>query len=125
MEKPKGKLVLQTLAMPAHANANGDIFGGWILSQMDLGAGMAAKRCSHSRVATLAVDRMLFKQPVMIGNSIHVYADIIKVGCTSMKINIEVWAQCWDSDRTWKVTEGMFTSVAIDEHGKPHPVIRK
>jgi len=124
MEKPKGNLVLQTLAMPAHANANGDIFGGWIMSQMDLGAGMAAKRRSHSRVATVAVDSMVFKSPVMVGNSVHVYADIIKVGTTSIKTSIEVWAQCWDSDLTWKVTEAIFTSVAINAHGQPHPVVR-
>ena len=122
MEKPKGKLVLQTLAMPAHANPNGDIFGGWIMSQMDLGAGIAAKRCSHSRVVTIAVDSMVFKRPVAVGNSVHVYANIIKVGNTSMRIEIEVYAQSWDTDNMWKVTEAIFTFVAIDVHGNPQTV---
>ena len=124
MEQPKGDLVLQTLAMPAHANPNGDIFGGWIMSQMDLGAGIAAKRCSHSRVVTIAVDSMVFKRPVAVGNSVHVYANIIKVGNTSMQIEIEVYAQSWDNDNMWKVTEAIFTFVAIDVNGKPQAVKR-
>lgn len=122
MKKPKGKLILQTLAMPANANANGDIFGGWIMSQMDLGASIAAKRCSHSRVVTVAVDSMVFKRPVAIGNSLHVYANIIKVGNTSMRIETEVYAQSWDTDDMWKVTQALFTFVAVDANGKPHPV---
>ena len=122
MEKPKGNLVLQTLAMPAHANPNGDIFGGWIMSQMDLGASIAAKRCSHSRVVTVAVDSMVFKHPVAVGNSVHVYANILKIGHTSMQIEIEVFAQSWDTDKMWKVTEAVFTFVAVDVNGKPHVV---
>jgi acyl-CoA thioesterase YciA len=124
MKKPNGELVLQTLAMPADANANGDIFGGWIMSQMDLGAGIAAKKRSHSRTATVAVDGMVFKKPVKIGNTVHVYADIVHVGHTSMKINIQVWAQCWDSDQTWEVTDAVFTYVAVNDAGESQAVDR-
>jgi acyl-CoA thioesterase YciA len=123
-EAPKGELVLQTLAMPADANSNGDIFGGWIMSQMDLGAGIAAKKRSRSRTVTVAVDAMVFRQPVHIGDTVHVHADITQVGNTSMKINIEVWAQCWESEKSWKVTEAIFTYVAVDSYGRPHAVDR-
>lgn len=122
--EPRGELVLQTLAMPADTNANGDIFGGWIMSQMDLGAGIAAKKCAHSQTATVAVDSMVFSKPVHIGDTVHVHADITHIGHTSMKINIEVWAQCWESDQTWKVTEAVFTYVAIDTQGNPQAVKR-
>lgn len=122
--QPRGDLVLQTLAMPADANANGDIFGGWIMAQMDLGAGIAAKRRSHSRTVTVAVDSMVFRDPVHIGDTVHVHADIVHVGNTSMKINIEVWAQSFDSDHSWKVTEAVFTYVAVDSYGRPHPIDR-
>jgi acyl-CoA thioesterase YciA len=125
MPSPTGELVLQTLAMPADANANGDIFGGWIMSQMDLGAGIAAKKRSHSRTATVAVDGMVFERPVHIGETVHVHANVVHVGRTSMKINIEVWAQCWESDQTWKVTEAIFTYVAIDAEGEPQAVDRE
>ena len=122
---PRGEMVLQTLAMPKDANPNGDIFGGWIMAQMDMAAGIAAKKCAHSRVATVAVDSMMFKHPVHVGNTVHIHAEMLKIGTTSMKINIEVWAQPWDSNDSVKVTEAVFTFVAIDDEGKPHPVKRE
>lgn len=122
--KPHGDLVLQTLAMPADANPNGDIFGGWIMSQMDLGGGIAAKKRARSRIVTVAVDSMVFRKPVHIGDTVHVHADITHVGTTSMKINLEVWAQNWEQSNKWKVTEAIYTYVAIDDKGKPQPVER-
>ena len=121
-EKPCGELVIRTLAMPSDTNANGDIFGGWLVSQMDLGAGIAAKQCSKGRTVTVAINEMVFKRPVHVGDAISCYADIIHVGNTSMKIKVQAWAVPADHHLAYKVTEGIFTFVAIDKHGKPRKV---
>jgi len=121
-EKPNGELVIQTLAMPADTNANGDIFGGWLVSQMDLGAGIVAKRLACGRVTTVAIDSMVFRRPVHVGDAVCCYADMLKVGSSSMKIKIEVWIYTRDEGRHIPVADGIFTYVAIDADGRPRPV---
>ena len=120
--KPKGELTLRTLAMPADANANGDIFGGWLMSQMDLAGAVAAIRRAGGRVATVAVDAMEFHRPVMIGDLLSCYATVVKVGRSSIAIDVESWVQRRHSGKAEKVTQGRFTYVAIDESGRPRPV---
>ena len=122
--QPRGECVIRTLAMPRDANPNGDIFGGFLVSQMDLGASIAAKRRSKSRTATVAIDKIVFRRPVHVGDTVSCHAKIIKVGNTSMKIRVEIWALSHVNFEEHKVTEGTFTFVAINKHGKPHPVDR-
>ena len=126
MSEPKGTLVLRTLAMPADTNPNGDIFGGWIMSQMDIAGGLAAKDRCASRVSTVAVESMTFHNPVKVGNVVCCYAEILKVGNTSMRVKLEVWVMShpYKKEIRTKVTEGFFTYVAIDENGRPIPVNR-
>jgi acyl-CoA thioesterase YciA len=120
----KEELTIQVVAMPADANPDGDIFGGWLLSQMDLAAGVVAQKEAKCRVVTIAIDSMSFKAPVRIGDRICCYAELLKVGRTSMSIKVKVWVtDKMTSDRR-QVTEGIFTFVAIDEDGKPQPVNR-
>lgn len=117
---PEGELVIKTLAMPSDTNANGDIFGGWVLSQMDLGAGMVAKAYSPSgRAATVAIDSLSFINPVAVGEIVSCYAKVEKVGNTSIKIAIETWVYNYVSMDTKIVTKALFTFVAIDERGRP------
>lgn len=123
-QKPTGELVIRTIAMPKDTNSNGDMFGGWLVSEMDLGAGIIAKKQAKSRTATVAIDAMQFLKPVHVGDTISCYAEVIHVGRTSMKIKIEAWTTSIDQQEHVKVTEGIFTFVAIDEQGRPHPVIR-
>lgn len=120
MEKPNGELVMQALAMPNATNPNGDIFGGWILSQMDLAGGVVAKRIAQSRAVTIAINAMSFKKPVHVGDLVGCYVTLVKIGNTSVTVNIEVWAEKMASTNTskHKVTEGRFVYVAIDETGK-------
>lgn len=126
MLDPRGELVLRTLAMPADTNANGDIFGGWILSQMDLAGGMAAKQCAHSRISTVAIESMSFHQAVKVGDVVCCYAEFMHIGTSSMRIKLEVWGMKMPfNQHRVKVTEGLFTYVAIDDDGKPHPVDRQ
>jgi acyl-CoA thioesterase YciA len=115
---------LRTIAMPAHTNANGDIFGGWMLSQMDLAGSVIATQKARTRVATIAVDGMTFKQPVHVGDEVSFYARTERIGRTSITIIVESWARGRLSDKARKVTEGKFTYVAIDADGKPIPVVR-
>jgi acyl-CoA thioesterase YciA len=122
--EPKGELVIRTIAMPADTNANGDIFGGWLMSQMDLGAAIVAKNLSRSRVTTVAVDGMVFLNPVYVGDIVNCYATLLKVGRTSMKIDVEAWVQRGKDGTRLRVTEGVFTYVAIDDQGRPQPVHR-
>ncbi|MBT3305570.1 MAG: acyl-CoA thioester hydrolase YciA [Alphaproteobacteria bacterium] len=120
---PKGELAIRTLAMPADANPHGDIFGGWLISQMDIAGGVTANARAHGRVATIAVTGFTFHKPVMVGDVVCCYADIQKTGRTSITIGIEAWALRRNESRDrLKVTEGVFTFVAIDEDGKPRPV---
>lgn len=121
---PQGELVIRTIAMPADTNANGDIFGGWLMSQMDLGAAIVAKNLSRSRVTTVAVDGMVFLHSVFVGDIVNCHAQLLKVGRTSMKIDVEAWVQRGKDGTLLRVTEGVFTYVAIDDHGRPHPVHR-
>lgn len=125
MDSPKGELTIQTLAMPANTNANGDIFGGWIVSQMDLAAGVFAKKLASGRVATVSIHSMSFLKPVHVGDLISCYVTLIRQGTTSMTMNVEVWALPTTQSEAYQVTEGIFVFVAIDEHGKPRPVPKK
>lgn len=122
---PHGELVIRTIAMPADTNANGDIFGGWLMSQMDLGAAIVAKNISRSRVTTVAVDGMVFHNPVYVGDIVNCHAQLLKVGRTSLRIGIEAWVQRGRDGQLLRVTEGVFTYVAIDDKGRPHPVHRE
>ncbi|WP_075292642.1 acyl-CoA thioesterase [Pararhizobium arenae] len=122
MTKPKGELTLRTLAMPGDANAAGDIFGGWVMAQMDLSCGIRAAERARGRVVTAAVKEMAFALPVKIGDTLCIYTDIVKVGRTSITLNVEVWAQRYLSDRMDKVTDAVFVMVALDGQGSPTPV---
>ncbi len=123
--EPHGELVIRTIAMPADTNPSGDIFGGWLMSQMDLGAAIYARNLSRSRVTTVAVDGMSFLNPVSVGDIVNCYASLLKVGHTSMKISVDVWVQRESDGQLVRVTEGVFTYVAIDPNGRPHPVHRE
>jgi acyl-CoA thioesterase YciA len=119
---PRGELTIQTLAMPVSTNANGDIFGGWIVSQMDLAAGVLAKKVSQGRVATVAINSMTFLKPVHVGDVVSCHVELIKQGNTSMTIGVEVWALPATQTERYQVTEGVFVFVAIDENRKPRQV---
>ena len=121
-ETPSGDLTLRTLAMPADVNVSGDIFGGWVLSQMDIAAGIIAGQRGQGRVATVAVDAMKFIRPVHVGDILCVYAHIEREGRTSMGIGLEAWVLRDRYGAREKVTEATFTFVAIDEDGKPRPL---
>jgi acyl-CoA thioesterase YciA len=121
---PQGELVIRTIAMPADTNSNGDIFGGWLLSQMDLGGAIFARNLAHSRVTTVAIDAMVFHHPVYVGDIVSAHASLVRVGRTSMKIDVQAWAQRTKGGELVRVTEGVFTYVAIDENARPHPVHR-
>ena len=121
-EQPQGDLMIQTMAMPADTNAAGDIFGGWVVSQMDFAAGIAAGQCAKGRVVTIAIDAMKFIRPVRVGDLVCVYTDITAVGNTSMKLHVEAWVQRNRFGKREKVTDALFSFVAVDEHGRPVPV---
>jgi len=122
-KEPSGELAIRTLAMPSDANVNGDIFGGWVISYMDLAGLSIARKRAKCRVTTVAIDKMVFLAPVHVGDFICCYGELLKVGRTSMTIRIETFASDELSGARRCVTEGVFTYVAIDEHGKPIPVI--
>jgi acyl-CoA thioesterase YciA len=108
--------------MPADTNANGDIFGGWVMSQMDVAGGIAAVDRAQGRAVTVAVESMAFLRPVRVGDVLCVYSRVLDVGRTSMKIQIEAWARRFMTQHREKVTEALFTFVAIDDEGRPRPV---
>ena len=114
---PKGELMIRTVAMPADTNANGDIFGGWVMSQMDLAGGIAGVDRARGRVVTVAVDGMTFIRPVKVGDVLCVYAEVERVGRTSMRIHVEAWARRFRTAERDKVTAATFTFVAIDDDG--------
>jgi acyl-CoA thioesterase YciA len=114
--------VIRTIAMPSDTNPARDIFGGWLMSQMDLGAGNAAARRARGRCVTVAVDGMAFHSPVQVGDEISVYADLISTGRTSMKFQVEAWRRCRDGDERIKVTDAIFTFVAVDRGSRPRPL---
>ncbi|NEU11935.1 acyl-CoA thioesterase [Methylobacterium sp. BTF04] len=119
---PRGDLTVRTSAMPADTNANGDIFGGWVMSQMDQAGGIAGVDRTQGRVVTVAVDAMTFIRPVRVGDVLCVYTRIGKIGRTSMKIEVEAWARRFRTQTREKVTEATFTFVAIDDEGRPRPI---
>jgi acyl-CoA thioesterase YciA len=122
---PNAEPALRAIAMPADANANGDIFGGWLLSQMDLAGSSVAIRRAKTRVATVAVTGMSFRRPVFIGDEVTCYAFVTRVGHTSLTVKIESWvrrARGGMGETAIAVTDGIFTYVAIGEDGKPRPV---
>ena len=121
-ETPNGELTLRTLAMPRDVNVNGDIFGGWVLSQMDIAAGITAGARAKGRVATVAVDAMKFIRPVRVGDVLCIYCDVARVGRSSMAIAIEAWVRRDTKGTREKVTEAVFTFVAIDDEGRPRAV---
>ncbi|WP_185804048.1 acyl-CoA thioester hydrolase YciA [Pontivivens nitratireducens] len=119
---PSGTLSLQTLAMPADTNANGDIFGGWMMGQMDLGSSVLARTRARGRVTTVAVEGMTFHKPVHVGDLVSIYAEMLREGTTSMRIGVEVWVTRQPSGEVLKVTEAVFTFVAVDISGKKRPL---
>lgn len=125
--QPEGSLILRTLAMPSDTNANGDIFGGWIMSQMDMGGAILAKEIAQGRVVTVAVDKISFLRPIAIGDVVCCYGKLLSVGRTSMQVKVEVWIKkVYDGVRDRHcVTQALFTYVAIDKEGKPRTVPRE
>ena len=124
-KEPSGRLLIRTIAMPADTNPRGDIFGGWIVSQMDLAGLGLAQETSDSRATTVSIDKMTFLKPVIVGDFICCYAELLKVGNSSMQIKIEVFAVGYNDKDRRQVTEGVFTYVAIDEeNGQPISVKR-
>jgi acyl-CoA thioesterase YciA len=119
---PTGDLTTRTLAMPADANPSGDIFGGWVLSQMDIAGGLCAGQRAQGRVATVAIEAMNFIKPVHIGDVLCVYTSIDREGRTSIAVNVEAWALRDRLGERVKVTSGIFTFVALDAEGRPSPL---
>ena len=121
-ETPRGTLTVRINAMPADTNANGDIFGGWVMSRMDSAGGIAGVDRAQGRVVTIAVDAMTFIRPVKVGDVLSVYTEIESVGRTSMRIHVEAWARRFHTALSEKVTDATFTFVAVDENGRPRMV---
>ena len=121
---PQGKIpALRVVPMPADSNQNGDIFGGWIMAQVDVAGGIVAGRVARGRVATVSVNSFVFKQPVQIGDVLSLYATVVRIGKTSITVDVEVYAERGREDtKVVKVTEAVLTFVAIDQHGRPRPV---
>jgi acyl-CoA thioesterase YciA len=119
---PTGDLTLRTLAMPSDANAAGDIFGGWVMAQMDLACGIRAAERARGRVVTAAVKEMSFAKPMKIGDTLCVYTHVTRVGRTSMTLKVEAWAQRYLTDVRERVTDADFVMVALDGEGRPKPV---
>ena len=120
--EPRGELTVRLIAMPRDTNANGDIFGGWVLSQMDQAGGIAATERAKGRVVTIAIDAMTFIRPVKVGDVLCIYTALDYVGRTSLKIHIEAWAQRFRTHNREKVTDATFTFVAVGDDGRPRPV---
>jgi acyl-CoA thioesterase YciA len=118
----RGEPAVRTLAMPADTNPSGDIFGGWVLAQMDLAAGIVASQRAQGRVATAALDGMSFHKPVYVGDLVSCYASVVRIGRTSMTVQVDTYVLRRRTGEEVKVTEGSFTVVAIDEQGRPRPV---
>lgn len=116
---PEGELVIQVLAMPADTNPDGDIFGGWLLSQMDIAGAMLAKKRAQARVVTVGIKEMSFVKPVFVGDFLRCYCQVVKVGNTSIAIEVEAWAERNLLGDLIKVTQGIFTYVAVDNNRKP------
>lgn len=128
-KKPSGQIILRTLAMPADTNPAGDIFGGWIMSQMDIAGGIMAREITCSRIVTVAVDSMRFIKPVHVGDTVCCYGELVKLGTTSVTIKLEVWVRPalgkpGEVIQREQVTEAAFTYVAVNEQGKKQPIDR-
>ena len=122
--EPRGSLSIRTLAMPADTNQYGDIFGGWLLGQMDIAGGIFAAATSRGRTATVAVDAMTFRKPVFVGDVMCIYTDLIRIGRTSITIHVEAWVIRRGATKRVLVTDGNFTYVALDEERRPRTIER-
>lgn len=120
--EPAGEIVYRVIAMPADTNANGDVFGGWLMAQMDLGGAVLARGVARSRIATVAVDGLHFVAPVNVGDIVTCYAQLLSIGRSSMKIGLEAWAQRFVDSSLLCVARGTYTYVAIGPDGRPQPV---
>ena len=120
--EPQGDLCIRTLAMPADTNANGDIFGGWLLSQMDVGGGVFASKLAKSRTVTVAIEAMNFRKPVYVGDLVSVHATLVRIGKTSVTVHLEAWVMRRKETHSILVTDGNFTYVSIDDQGHPQPI---
>ena len=121
-DQPKGELAIRVQAMPENTNPAGDIFGGWVLSQMDIAGGLVTKKISKGRTVTIAVDSMTFHKPVAVGDTLCCYVELIKTGTTSLTVKIETWVSRQYDDIREKVTEGVFTYVAVSSKRVPRPI---
>ena len=119
------ELVLKVIPMPADCNANGDIFGGWVMAQCDLAGSVIPARYAKGRMATVAVNEFVFKQPVRLGDILSFYSKLVRVGRTSITVTVEVFAERFKAQGEYiKVTEATFTYVAIDDNGRPRPIVK-
>jgi len=121
--RPEGEPTLRTIAMPSDTNPAGDIFGGWLMSQMDLAAGTVAALAARGRASTISVEGMKFLRPVKVGDEVSIYARMVRIGRTSMLIHVEAWRRARHEERSVRVTEADFTFVALDETGKARNVL--
>ncbi len=122
VSEPRGELAIQTAAMPADTNASGDIFGGWLLSQMDIAGGIIAGKRARGRTVTVAIESMTFHKPVFVGDILSCFGDIVRVGNTSVAVHVEAWATRRNTTERLMVTEGVFTYVAMGDDRTPRPV---
>lgn len=121
-QKPTGEVALRTIAMPADTNPAGDIFGGWLMAQMDMAAGNEASKLAEGRCATVAVEGMVFLSPVKVGDEVSIWADLVRRGRTSMTFQVSAWRRPRTGHECLRVTEAEFTFVALDEAGRPRPL---
>lgn len=124
-KEPTGDLTIRQLAMPADTNANGDIFGGWLLGQMDLGGGIFASKMARSRTVTVAIDAMNFRKAVFVGDVVSVHATLVRIGKTSITVHLEAWVLRRNENASILVTDGHFPYVSIDEQGRKQPIQRE
>jgi acyl-CoA thioesterase YciA len=122
--EPRGSLSTRTLAMPADTNQYGDIFGGWLLGQMDIAGGIFAAAIARGRTATIAVDAMTFRKPVFVGDVMCIYIDLIRIGTTSITVHVEAWVIRRNASTRVLVTDGNFTYVALDDERRPRAIER-
>ena len=120
--EPQGELCTRTLAMPADTNQNGDIFGGWLLSQMDISGGVFAAKITKTRNVTVAIDAMNFRKPVFVGDLVSVYGTLVRIGRTSITVHLEAWVTRRKETQAILVTDGNFTYVSIDDNGRPEAI---
>ncbi|OUJ14474.1 acyl-CoA thioesterase [Acetobacter sp. DsW_063] len=119
-----GDLTIRMIAMPSNTNAAGDVFGGWVMSQMDLAASTAAFGIANVKCATVAIDKVSFLAPMIVGDELSVYTKIAKVGRTSITVDVEAWRRLRHTPETQMVTRGRFVFVALDENNRPTPVVQ-